>query len=212
MTETFRCGPYVTQQISRLLGDNPAALRPTSRAALAKLRQAAAREPGTSPDVWALTSEGIPDGLPEARLRRVENAIHVALTQFAIHQQARATAMHDSRVPFGLAVRRLAQATARDAKVHETPVYRRFTSMSLARSLPALVAHARGIITQLRGHEIAFDYGRFADDLYWFQVPGRAASVQRRWGRDFHHLKATDDTDALDLPTGSDNPKNEGDS
>lgn len=205
MTELFRCGPHVTRQIRRLLGDDPSRLRPQSRAWLASLRTAAALEPGTAPDVWALTAEGIPDGQPEARYRRIENAVHVALTQFAIHQQARARSMHDPDVPFGRAVRRLAQADAGDSDVHETPVYRRFTAFALASTMTGLVTHARGLVTQLRSHEIPFDYGQFADDLYWFQIAGRTSDVQRRWGRDFHFLPRTEleptQPNATDLPT-----------
>lgn len=208
MTE-FRCGPYVTRQIGRLLGTDPSRLRPQARGWLASLRTASAAEPGTAPDVWKLTAEGIPEGLPEAQYRRIENALHVALTQFAIHQQARPRSMHDPDVPFGRAIRKLAQTNAGDSDVHETPVYRRFTALALASTMTGLVTHARGLVTLLRSQEIPFDYGRFADDLYRFQVPGRRSGVQRRWGRDFHHLSTAD----LDLahPNATALPANEGD-
>lgn len=190
----FRCGAYVATRIHQLLGDDPANLRPASRAALAQLRQAAMQEPGAAASVWPFTVEGIPDDLPPQQYARAERAIHVALTQFAAHQQARGRAMHDVKQPFGRAVRRLADAQGGDGEPHETPVYRRFTAMAQTTNLTGLLAHGRGIITQLRGEEIPFDYARFADDLYWFQAPGGSRDVQRRWGRDFHRLIVSDST------------------
>lgn len=198
----FRCGPHVTGHINRLLGSDPSSLSPAGRAALAKLRQASAHEPGTVPDVWAFTVEGVPEGLPPATRDRVETAVHVALTLFAIHQQARGTSMHDPMVPLGRAVRRLGQAEATDADLHETPLYRRFTAMVLAETMTGLVTHARGIVTQLRAHDLGFDYGRFADDLYWFQHPAHRPDARRRWGRDFHHL--TTPSDASDTTSEGD--------
>lgn len=185
---SFRCGRYVVRQIHQLLGADPGNPSPVSRALLAQLRQAESKEPGTVPSVWPITHEGLPDDLGEVELQRVERAIHVALTQFAVHQQSRSAAMHTTDRSFGSAVRILARNSNAE-EPHETPVYRRFTAMATSTSLPALLAHSRGIITQLRGEDIGFDYGRYADDLYYFQVPSTADSVRRRWGRDFHHLR-----------------------
>ncbi|WP_282004736.1 type I-E CRISPR-associated protein Cse2/CasB [Propioniciclava sinopodophylli] len=188
----FRCGSYVRSRIHALLGSDPGHLRPAARAALALLRQASTHEPGTDPSVWPYTAEAIPSDMSETRYRRVEQAIHIALTQFAVHQQARSGSMHDSRQSFGRAVRKLADTQAGTGEPQETPVYQRFTAMAQTSSVTALVTHSRGIITQLRTHEIPFDYGRYADDLYLFQIPGRAREIQRRWGRDFHRLSSTE--------------------
>lgn len=190
----FRCGRYVSARIHHLLGNDPSNLSPSARAVLAQLRQAAAQEPGTAAGVWPFTVEGIPDDLLAEQYQRAEQAIHIALTHFAVHQQARGTSMHDGRQPFGRAVRRLADSQKGDGEPHETPVYQRFAAMAQTTTLPGLLAHARSIITQLRAQEIPFDYGRFADDLYWFQTPGGARDVQRRWGRDFHRLTTTEST------------------
>lgn len=183
----FNCGRYVVGRIKQLVRDD-GTVTPISRAALAQLRQAASAQPGTAPAIWALTSEGVPE-MPDAQRERVDWAIHTAMTQFAIHQQSRDRLMHDPSQPFGRAVRRLAHLTQSvDAEVHESPVYKRFTAMAMSTTPTSLLAHSRGIISQLRTHEIPFDYGRYASDLYWFTVPGQAAEVRRRWGRDFHQL------------------------
>lgn len=195
MSDDFRCGAFVTMQIHRLLGSSPGRLTPWARASLAQLRQAAGQEPGSAPSIWAITAEGVPT-FPPMKQRWVDTALHVALTQFAIHQQARPTSMHRRGQPFGRAVRRLAEASARGDDTYESPVYKRFTAMATATHVDGLLAHSRGLITQLRGADIPFDYGRYADDLYWFQVPGRAADVRRGWGRDFHHL-AQDTTEGV---------------
>lgn len=192
MSSDFRIGDYVTRRIHQLLGADPAHPSPVSRALLAQLRQAVSSEPGTAPSVWAITLEGLPD-LPPGRRERTEQAIHLALTQFAEHQQSRQRSMHDPKQSFGRAVRRLASIQNAD-NPHETPVYRRFTAMSTATTLPGLLAHSRGLITQLRSHEIPFNYGRYAEDLYWFLSPHGARDVHRQWGRDFHKL-ATPETD-----------------
>lgn len=184
MSSDFRIGDFVIRRIHHLLGADPANPSPASRALMAQLRQAASSEPGTAPSVWGVTLEGLPD-LPPGRRERTEQAIHIALTQFAEHQQSRQRSMHDAKQPFGRAVRRLASAQNPDAP-HETPVYRRFTAMSTATTLPGLLAHSRGLITQLRSHEIPFNYGRYAEDLYWFLSPQGAREVHRQWGRDFH--------------------------
>lgn len=186
MSSDFRISDYVTHRIHQLVGRDPANPSPTARAMLAQLRQAANAQPGTAPSVWAITLEGIPE-LPAGRRDRTEQAIHVALTQFAEHQQSRQRSMHDAQQPFGRAVRKLASAQNSEAP-HETPVYRRFTAMATTTTLAGLLAHSRGLITQLRSHEIPFNYGRYAEDLYWFLNPNGAREVHRRWGRDFHHL------------------------
>lgn len=187
MSNEFRVGSFVTRRINQMIGSDPSRLSPNSRAVLAQLRQAVGAEPGTAPAVWAVTLEGIPSDLPRSQRERAEQAVHTALTQFAVHQQSRSRSMHDPKQPFGRAIRRLA-SIANQAEPYESPVYRRFTAMSMATSLPSLLAHSRGLITQLRTHEIGFDYGRYADDLYWFLNPVGARDVHRRWGRDFHHL------------------------
>ncbi|GAA3870093.1 type I-E CRISPR-associated protein Cse2/CasB [Tessaracoccus defluvii] len=188
MSSDFKVGSFVTRRIHQLVGADPGRMSPNSKALLAQLRQAAAAEPGTAPAVWAVTLEGIPADLPRGYRERAEQAVHIALTQFAVHQQSRSRNMHDPKQPFGRAVRRLADISNK-AEPHESPVYRRFTAMSTASTLPGLLAHSRGLITQLRTHEIAFDYGRYAEDLYWFLAPSGARDVHRRWGRDFHYLQ-----------------------
>ena len=194
MNDEFTCGAFVASRIYQLGGADPSRMSPMARGLLAQLRSASAQQPGTAPAVWSITLDGLPDDVPEVRRKRIETAVHVALTQYAVHQQGRPSPMHNPKQPFGQAVRQLAFLTAGTGDVHETPIYKRFTAMAQARTLTGLLAHSRGIITQLRGKDIPFDYSRYADDLYWFLVPGKASDVHRRWGRDFHRMNTTETT------------------
>lgn len=195
MSEEFTCGRFVTSQIFRLIGKDPAAMSPAARGMLAKLRGASGASPATVPAVWSVTLDGIPDDLSEKRRGWVETAVHLALTQFAMHQQGRGRSMHTRDQTFGAAVRKLTDLTAGEQGPHETPVYRRFTALAQSTTLAGLEAHSRSLISQLRSREIPFDYGRYADDLYWFQA-GHQRDVQRRWGRDFHRLPSPSTTEA----------------
>ncbi len=192
MNDSFRCGRFVTGRIHQLIGESPGSLNPNSRALLAQLRQALGSEPGTVPSVWPITLEGLPE-FGAVTQRRTETAVHLALTLFALHQQAQSTNMHQPGQPFGTAVRRLAELSAGEDGPHQSPAYRRFTALCTSTDLNALLVHARGLITQMRGQGIGFDYGRFADDLYYFQIPKHHAEVQRSWGRQFHRLDITND-------------------
>lgn len=198
MSNEFSCRRFVTSKIFLLIGPDPATMSPASRAQLAQLRGAIGKEPATVPAVWGLTLNGIPDDLSTKRRHHVETAVHLALTQFAMHQQGRTRPMH-SEQPFGAAVRQLAERISQE--VHDTPIYKRFTALAQATTLTGLEAHSRGLISQLRSHEIPFDYGRYADDLFWFQT-GRQRDVQRRWGRDFHRLTLSNPNDTN--PEGAD--------
>lgn len=179
---------YVDGVIHRLVPSGGSQTGPRARAQLAQLRRGVGREPGTVPEIWGLTLDGLDCPGPGDAPSREENAVHVALTMFAVHQQSRAVSM-STNISFGQAVRRLATTVSNGSEdVHEGPVYRRFTELATAASLDELTHHARALVTQMRAADIGFDYGRFADDLVAFQDPRRAGEVRRRWGRDFHHV------------------------
>jgi CRISPR system Cascade subunit CasB len=155
-----------------------------SRAALAKLRRGVGREPGTVAEVLPLTVN------PDARSDQDgptadERAIHAALTLYAVHQQSQDRRMHVPGTPFGAALGRI---RFRDGE--ENPgVVRRFQALGTAGGFTESMAHARALITLLRGVGVGFDYGRFATDLVQLQDPARAAGVRLRWGRDFYRTR-----------------------
>ncbi|WP_455361916.1 type I-E CRISPR-associated protein Cse2/CasB [Streptomyces sp. SYSU K21746] len=162
-------------------------------AALARLRRGAGREAGQLPDLWSLVDTGPlhdpPDGSPrmsESELVRAEDALHVALTLWALHQQSRSTGMHqadrrDNRRGLGAAVRRM----MKPGEIDE-PLRKRLVRAGTAPDLATLAQRLRDIVVLLRREDIALDYALLAGQLYTWQRPGGADTVRREWGRSFH--------------------------
>lgn len=57
-------------RIKRLIGANPAQLSPSATAMLAQLRHGIAREPGSLPEIWSITLDGIPEEFSQTRRTR----------------------------------------------------------------------------------------------------------------------------------------------
>ncbi|MDX3055990.1 type I-E CRISPR-associated protein Cse2/CasB [Streptomyces sp. NE06-03E] len=162
-------------------------------AALARLRRGAGREAGQLPDLWSLIDTGPlhvpPEGarpLGERDLVRAEDALHVALTLWALHQQSRPTGMHqpdrqDSRRGLGTAVRRM----MKPGEIDE-PLRKRLVRAGTAADLATLSQRLRDIVVLLRREDIPLDYALLAGQLYAWQRPGGADIVRREWGRSFH--------------------------
>lgn len=170
----------------RYLDDVPEAI-----AVLAQLRQGVNEAPGTAgireasllPDE-VTRREYLPDDEPSPS----EQALHTAVTLWALHQQSRREKpMHTGNATFAAAIRRLAATSP-----NEETVYRRFTALGTAATYSELAFHARGIVTQLRDAQIGFDYGLLADDLRIFQRGVGASTgltgpehVRALWGREY---------------------------
>ncbi|MFB9658448.1 type I-E CRISPR-associated protein Cse2/CasB [Glycomyces mayteni] len=186
---------------------------PAAIAALAQLRQAVNAEPGTA----GLDAVWLPDALiePELRSERAEHpratpseqALHTAVTLFAIHQQSqREQRMHTPGTTFAVACQWLAAVRDNDETVH-----RRFAAVGTAATYPELVYHVRNMVTQLRAAKIGFDYGVFADDLRLFQrgpalVSGLTGAdhVRALWGREYWRASAGPARPAATDPDASD--------
>ncbi|MFF1692085.1 type I-E CRISPR-associated protein Cse2/CasB [Streptomyces sp. NPDC058257] len=162
--------------------------------ALARLRRGAGKEFSQVPDLWGLADTGVlhdrpADGgrpLREDELLRAEDAVHVALTLWALHQQSRSTLMHrpgSRTAPRGLgaAVRQLMPP----GEIAE-PIRKRFVRVGTAPGLPALAQRLREIVLLLRGADIPLDYALLAGQLYGWQDPTGREAVRRAWGRSFH--------------------------
>ncbi|MGV9556234.1 type I-E CRISPR-associated protein Cse2/CasB [Streptomyces sp. NPDC003522] len=167
--------------------------RPRDVAALARLRRGAGREPSALPDLWTLVDTGPlhirPEGvrpLGEAELVRAENALHAALTLWALHQQSRGARMHRPHAPqrpagLGAAVRRLMPPNDIDE-----PVRKRLVRAGTAADLTSLSQRLRDLVVLLRRQDVPLDYGLLAGQLYTWQAPGGGDTVRREWGRSFH--------------------------
>ncbi|MGF1344512.1 type I-E CRISPR-associated protein Cse2/CasB [Streptomyces flavovirens] len=217
---TVTAPPTPRKQVARLAAQHLATLQrgylaDQSRevAALARLRRGAGREAGQLPDLWSLIDTGplhAPlDGarpLNENELVRAEDALHVALTLWALHQQSRPTGMHqadrqDSRRGLGTAVRRM----MKPGEIDE-PLRKRLVRAGTAPDLATLALRLRDIVVLLRREDIPLDYALLAGQLYTWQWPGGADIVRREWGRSFHarHDKSAAQQPADDPPTTGD--------
>lgn len=158
--------------------------RPIGRANLARLRRGLGKPAGDVPEIWELTIGGLPEKLAGRNdaPSRAEQAAHLALTLYALHQQSQRVGMHQPAISIGRAVGKLREAP----DVSSEAVVRRFMAVSTAQSVDEVVVHVRGLITQLRSHAIGLDYARFADDLRSLLTPGYETQVRLRWGRDFY--------------------------
>ncbi|MFF1737842.1 type I-E CRISPR-associated protein Cse2/CasB [Streptomyces sp. NPDC058247] len=160
---------------------------------LARLRRGAGRGVGELPDLWGLIDTAPlhepPAGtrpLTEGELVRAEDALHAALTLWALHQQSRPIGMHqadrsDNGRGLGAAVRRMMTLGEIDE-----PLRKRLVRAGTAPDLTALAQRLRDIVLLLRRDGIALDYALLAGQLYTWQHPGGPDTVRREWGRSFH--------------------------
>ncbi|MEV6379050.1 type I-E CRISPR-associated protein Cse2/CasB [Streptomyces sp. NPDC051773] len=184
--------------------------QPRDVAALARLRRGAGKEIQQIPDLWGLIDTGpLHDPAEEGGwtpreedLTRAEDAVHVAVTLWALHQQSRGTGMHrphrrDAPAGLGAAVRRLMPK----GDIDET-ILKRLVRAGHAPDLPALALRLREIVLLLRREDIALDYALLAGQLCQWQQPGGRDVVRRAWGRSFHAYRPPKD-DAETDPGGA---------
>lgn len=189
--------------------------RPSAVSTLARLRRGAGRPAHDVQDLWGLTGTeelaGVLAELPDDERRRfdhdlAEEALHLAVTLWALHQQSHREAdMHVAGRGLGRAVRLLMSPAAGQAgagpvsddggkrvepELNE-PLRRRFVRVGTASSIDSLAQRLREIVLLLRRDGIALDYGLLADQLYRWQLPAFTAEIRREWGRDFHLAGAT---------------------
>jgi CRISPR system Cascade subunit CasB len=168
----------VAGKIKQLSGDGP-----QQRANRAKLRKGIGREPSEVPEIWDITLANIPENLMswDGITTPAEQAIHAALTLFALHQQGKAETVSRTNVGFGSAARRLVTPD----KENEQTIKRRFDAMLTAKDFTELSRHARGLIQLMKAKDVYLDYPRFAKDLYQHQNPETRDRVMYKWGEDF---------------------------
>ena len=161
---------------------------PDAVASLARIRRGVGKPVHAVPDLWGLTGTELLYSEIDERRRpedflRAENAVHIAVTLWALHQQSRRDVpMHVTRGPhLGRAVRDLMPQEQFDE-----PIRRRFVRVGTASSLDVLTQRLRDIVLLLRQEARPMDYGVLATQLYRWQQPGGRGAVHREWGRNFH--------------------------
>ncbi|MDR0936729.1 MAG: type I-E CRISPR-associated protein Cse2/CasB [Oscillospiraceae bacterium] len=150
----------------------------STKALLAKLRRGAGKPPGEVPEIFELTL----GNLSESANPQAENAVHIALTLFAVQQQGKRG--NNGSVKFGRAVRQIATGET-NAEVASDGVTKRFNTVLTAGSITELSVHVRGLVKQCK-EAAGIDFVEFALDLYDWQFDKE--SIAQKWGREFWQL------------------------
>lgn len=181
-------GTQVNERV-RMLSRGYLGNRSYETASLARLRRSVGHDVGADPDIFAWT---LPDDEPnrveaghpsDDKPTIEEQAMHVAMTLFAVHQQSiHDASMHtDEFVSLGRAVGRMAYGNFNEAGIR-----RSFSRLQTASSWKELVRHARELVKLLKREQIPLNYGLLAQDLVRFHAGRRQANgVRLRWGRDY---------------------------
>lgn len=156
-----------------------------ARSALAELRKASAFAPEKNPIGLQHMLAILTPPLDERLIGRGETpspseaALYRSLSLFGVHMQSAKRAMHTREVSFANAC---GQLVPRSGSKSIKP---RFDALQLAPDDLSRAVHLRSIVSLLRGYEIAFDYGSFAEDIRTLADRSRRPTVLLRWGRDF---------------------------
>jgi CRISPR system Cascade subunit CasB len=177
-----------------------------TRATLARLRRGIGKAPGSMPEIWGPTLEGLPEQLLSKSGTPTigEWAVHTALTLYALHQQGKdlqQKPMSCKNVHLGRAIRRLVKTDEDEERVK-----RRFDAAATSDNLEEFSHHLRGLVQLLKAEDIPLDYPALTKDLYWFQIPETRDSVRLRWGQDFYRDSKL--TDSVQNETGKDDDEN----
>lgn len=183
---------------ARALSTTP---QPEAISALARLRRGIGRAPGF--DYTLEKYVQVPPDLlgyqPTDEPTAAEQAVHDAVTLYALHQQSRRERMHVDGRGLGQALAELVRkSTGPDG------VRRRFAALGTASSYPESIYHLRSLITMLREHQIPLDYGLLAEDLRTLQRPDGRPQIQAIWGREFFRSRSTTDADTSATDTAAD--------
>ncbi|UGQ10910.1 type I-E CRISPR-associated protein Cse2/CasB [Yinghuangia sp. ASG 101] len=116
-----------------------------------------------------------------------QKAEHAALALYGLHQQSQKNPMHKPGVSVGAALRTLRGS----GEYSEAALDRRVNAAATATSTAALLKRLRGLVTQLRGEGIGWDYDLLLRDLVAFDHPARRSSVRRGWGAAYYGWRGT---------------------
>lgn len=177
---------------SRLFRD---ATQPEAAGALARLRRGIGRAPGF--DFTLERYLQVPEPLlgrrpaDDALPADAEQAVHDAVTLYALHQQSRRERMHVDGRGLGRSLGDLVRVSGGPEGVR-----RRFAALGTASTYHESIYHLRSLIVMLREHDIPLDYGLLADDLQTLLRPGGQPRVQAIWGREFFRSRPATNPDA----------------
>ncbi|GGV91543.1 hypothetical protein GCM10015535_49970 [Streptomyces gelaticus] len=164
-------------------------------AELARLRRGAGKRAHQVKDLWGVgaledLAALLEEGHGSDRLEDAEEAVFLASTLWALHQQSRRDqGMYAKGRSLGGAVRSLIrQKDSPGTDDEESPLRKRLVRVGTAESLDSVAVRLREIVLLLRTapEPLPLDYARLAGQLYRWQHRPERAGVQREWGREFH--------------------------
>jgi CRISPR system Cascade subunit CasB len=183
---------FIYSKIQRLLDDTA-----WSKAMLAKLRRGIGKEPGSIPEIWEITLDGLESG------EYMDKAVHTALTLFALHQQGKDKPMSVSNTEddkrgnsLGGAVGKLIDDNNKEG------IKRRFDAAITANDFTEFSHHARGLIQLLKASDIPIDYPAFAQTLYSWQFSESRDKVRLQWGKDYYYAQSKNMNDKEEKENG----------
>ena len=179
-------GEYVSGKILKLRDTGQES---STKALLAHLRRGIGKTPGSMPQLWEITFDGLPDTIAGQGEKPSygEWAIHIALTLFALHQQGKDT-KQQSMFSLGQTLGKATRGLVQDED-DEPRIKRRFDAIATSQSMEEIAHHLRGIVQLLRANDIPLDYSSLAVDLFRFQMAGARDSVRLKWGQDFYRVR-----------------------
>ncbi|MEU0650274.1 type I-E CRISPR-associated protein Cse2/CasB [Streptomyces umbrinus] len=150
---------------------------------LAVLRRGLGRPAGTVLEMFPFYTCPIDDfAARRGEVSAEQEAEHVALALYGLHQQSQERPMHCDGVSLGRAMLEL----RRHDRTSDEAVDSRFQQAFSATSTPALQLRLRGLVTQLKDIKQPLDYNRLACDLRDWNRPESRSRVRRRWGLDYY--------------------------
>ncbi|NGO75772.1 type I-E CRISPR-associated protein Cse2/CasB [Streptomyces sp. YC504] len=150
---------------------------------LAVLRRGIGRPAGTVLEMFPFYTCPIDDfAARKGEVSREQEAEHIALALYGLHQQSQDRPMHRAGISLGRAM----LALRRHDRTSDEAVDSRFQQAFSATSAAALQLRLRGLITQLKDIKQPLDYDRLATDLHAWHRPEARSRVRRKWGLDYY--------------------------
>lgn len=163
--------------------DGTAAQRRPPGEDLAALRRGLGRPAGTVLEMFAFYTCPIDDfAARRGEVSAAQEAEHMALALYGLHQQSQDRPMHREGISLGQAMRELRHHD----RTSEAAVDVRFQQAFSASSNQALQLRLRGLVTQLRDIKQPLDYNRLTVDILDWNRPESRSRVRRRWGLDYN--------------------------
>ncbi|WP_371792328.1 type I-E CRISPR-associated protein Cse2/CasB [Streptomyces sp. NBC_01471] len=150
---------------------------------LAVLRRGLGRPAGTVLEMFPFYTCPVDDfAARRGEVSAEQEAEHIALALYGLHQQSQDRPMHRDGFSLGRAMLEL----RRHDRTSDEAVDSRFQQAFSATSTAALQLRLRGLITQLKDIKQPLDYNRLACDIHDWDRPGSRSRVRRRWGLDYY--------------------------